>query len=124
MFQPILKYTHAAAHHRLFGNSQLRTRRPALQGRKFKENLAEASAFGASRSCGWGSGRPPPENFQASGDENQKPMTCEKHNSLLCLDLSFLGCKCSRGSCLNAIYGPGIVNHWFKAVDNKVGPTQ
>ena len=60
-----------------------------VQGRKFKENLAEASAEGTSRSCGWGSGRPPPENFQESGDENQKPMTCEKHNSLLCLDLSF-----------------------------------
>ena len=44
-----------------------------VQGRKFKENLAEASAEGAIRSCGWGSGRPPPENFQASGDENQKP---------------------------------------------------
>ena len=79
------------------------------QGRKFKENLAEASAFGARRSCGWGSGRPPPENFKASGDENQKPMTCEKHNSLLCLDLSFFGWKCSRGSCrgcLILIYGP------------------
>ena len=78
------------------------------QGRKFKENLTEASAEGASRSCGWGSGQPTPENFQASGDENQKPMTCEKHNSLLCLDLSFFGWKCSRGSslgCLNAIYG-------------------
>ena len=43
-------------------------------------------------------------------------MTCEKHNSLLCLDLSFFGWKCSRGSCLgclNAIYGPDSLDQWF-----------
>ena len=39
-----------------------------------------------------------PRKFPASGDENQKPMTCEKHNLLFCLDLSFWGWKCSRGS--------------------------
>ena len=61
--------------------------RAGIQCRKFEGNLAEASAEGASRSCGRGSG------------------------GLFLFFVCLLLVKFSRGSCrgcLNAIYGPGI----------------